>query len=86
MGFNLIRINFADFPAGANNQCFFLLTNICCINLKLEKYFNTHQKLFGSTITQDTLKKLPFPLINMEALLQGTEHNAKELEGWGNLV
>lgn len=83
MGFNLIRIKFAAFRAGANNQCFFffLLTSICCTNLKLEKYFNSHQKLFGSTITQDTLKKLSFPLINMETLLQGTEDNAKDLEG-----
>lgn len=35
---------------------------------KLEEYFNTHQQLFGSIITQDTLKNLAFPLVNMEAL------------------
>lgn len=40
--------------------------------------------MFGSTITQDTVKNLTLPLINMEALLQGTEHNTKELEGWVN--
>ena len=47
---------------------------------KLEKYFNIRQSLFGSTINQETFKNLAFPSINMEALLQDTEHNTKSLK------
>lgn len=81
MGLNFIWINFTAFSE-------LLFVNKCLLYelFELEKYFNTHQKLFGSTVTQNTPKNLVFPLINMESLLQGTEHNTKELEGWGNFV
>lgn len=53
------ELNYFYYLSSRCQQPVLLFVNKCLLYapFKLEKYFNTHQKLFGSIITEDTLKK-----------------------------